>query len=133
MATPPAAALLRMEGIAEAIAALVMYHWLDASWWLFAALVLVPDVSFLGYLAGSRIGAITYNVWHMMIGPALLACLGLVMSAPLILAIAIIWYFHIGWDRALGYGLKTFEGFEYTHLGPIGRLAATGRDNRREG
>jgi hypothetical protein len=31
------------------------------------------------------------------------------------------WVFHIAVDRALGYGLKTTEGFQHTHLGPIGK------------
>jgi hypothetical protein len=31
------------------------------------------------------------------------------------------WAFHIGVDRALGYGLKFEDGFQHTHLGTIGR------------
>ena len=31
------------------------------------------------------------------------------------------WAFHVGVDRALGYGLKTPDGFTHTHLGRIGR------------
>jgi hypothetical protein len=42
--------LLRLEGAALAAAALYAYHRVGASWWLFAALILVPDVSFVGYL-----------------------------------------------------------------------------------
>ena len=34
-----------------------------------------------------------------------------------------IWCAHIGFDRALGYGLKSAAGFEFTHLGRIGRGA----------
>src|SRR5436853_213173 len=37
--------VLRLEGAALALAALYAYHRVGASWWLFAALILVPDVS----------------------------------------------------------------------------------------
>lgn len=129
MQTPPAAVLLRIEGAAEAVAALAVYAVLGESWWLFAALVLAPDLSFLAYLAGPRVGAVIYNSVHMTVGPAVLVCIGLYTGTGLLLSIAAIWMFHIGWDRALGYGLKGYEGFEYTHLGPIGRLAAQMRTN----
>ena len=32
-----------------------------------------------------------------------------------------IWLAHIGFDRALGYGLKYSAGFGFTHLGRIGK------------
>ncbi|MDU3890869.1 MAG: DUF4260 family protein [Serratia liquefaciens] len=34
---------------------------------------------------------------------------------------ALIWGAHIGFDRALGYGLKYASGFADTHLGGLGR------------
>jgi hypothetical protein len=37
------------------------------------------------------------------------------------LALALIWLAHIGFDRMLGYGLKYQSGFGDTHLGRIGR------------
>ena len=42
--------------------------------------------------------------------------------SPLILLIAMIWLAHIGFDRALGYGLKYERGFGFTHMGRIGKL-----------
>jgi hypothetical protein len=41
--------------------------------------------------------------------------------SPLILSIAMIWLAHIGFDRALGYGLKYAGGFGFTHLERIGK------------
>jgi hypothetical protein len=35
-------------------------------------------------------------------------------------AAALVWVAHIGFDRALGYGLKYPTGFTATHLGTIG-------------
>ena len=34
-----------------------------------------------------------------------------------------IWLAHIGFDRALGYGLKYASGFGFTHLGRIGKAS----------
>jgi hypothetical protein len=49
--------LLRFEHAAMALAALVAYQLSGASWWLFAALILLPDVSMAGYLGGPKLGA----------------------------------------------------------------------------
>ena len=38
--------LLRLEGAALALGAVYLYQRIGANWWLFAALILVPDVSF---------------------------------------------------------------------------------------
>lgn len=119
MRTP--ARLLRAEGLAVFAAALVAYAALGASWWLFAALILAPDLSMLGYLAGPRPGAFFYNAAHTYVGPALLGGLAYGVSAPLAGAIALIWTAHIGLDRLLGYGLKYPAGFALTHLGRVGR------------
>lgn len=47
--------------------------------------------------------------------------IGSILSVPALLCAATIWCAHIGFDRALGYGLKYAEGFGFTHLGRIGR------------
>ena len=45
---------------------------------------------------------------------------GVLLSAPVAVSAGIIWLAHIGFDRALGYGLKYAAGFTFTHLGVIG-------------
>ena len=112
--------LLRLEGAALALAALYGYHRLGASWWWFAGFILVPDVSFVAYLAGTRVGAIAYNAMHVTLGPLILGALGVLLPQFDLLAIALIWAAHVGIDRALGYGLKYGAGFGLTHLGRIG-------------
>ena len=86
-------------------------------------LFLAPDLSFLGYLAGPRVGAIAYNLAHAIAGPILLALAGLFVPYEPAMAVALIWLAHCGIDRALGYGLKYQAGFGFTHLGRIGRAA----------
>ncbi|MBX6425304.1 MAG: DUF4260 domain-containing protein [Variibacter sp.] len=116
--------LLRLEGAALLALALVLYPRVSDSWWLFAALVLLPDLSFLGYLAGPRVGAWVYNAAHVTLGPIALAIAGLLLPAIQLVAVALIWLAHIGGDRLLGYGLKYEAGFGFTHLGRIGRQAS---------
>jgi hypothetical protein len=113
--------LLRIEGACIFAIALVLYARLDESWWLFAILFLAPDLSFIGYLAGARLGAIAYNLVHTIAGPILLALAGLFVPYEPAMAVALIWLAHCGFDRALGYGLKYEAGFGFTHLGHIGR------------
>ena len=114
--------LLRLEGAALLVIAVVLYARTGTSWWLFALLVLAPDLSFVGYLAGPRIGAAAYNAAHVTIGPIALALVGLLAPSPLMIALALIWFVHVGADRMLGYGLKYADGFGATHLGRIGRV-----------
>jgi len=52
---------VRLEWVAAAAAAIIFYAMSGVSWWLFALLILAPDLSMLGYLAGPRAGAIAYN------------------------------------------------------------------------
>jgi len=113
--------VLRAEGLAVLALTVYGFHAIGGSWGWFAALFLTPDLSMLGYLAGRRVGAIAYNSAHSYLGPALLGAAGLALSAPLPTQLALIWAAHIGFDRALGYGLKYPTAFGHTHLGPAGR------------
>ena len=115
--------LLRLEGAALLVIAVVLYARTGTSWWLFTALVLAPDLSFVGYLAGPRVGAAAYNAAHTTVGPIALALVGVLAPSPPAVAIALIWLAHVGADRLLGYGLKYDAGFGFTHLGWIGRAA----------
>jgi hypothetical protein len=113
--------LLRLEGAALFALALFLYPKVDDSWIMFLSLVLAPDLSMAGYLAGPRVGALVYNAAHVTLGPIALAIAGFLYPAVLLIALALIWLAHIGIDRALGYGLKYDAGFRFTHLGRIGR------------
>jgi hypothetical protein len=112
--------LLRLEGAAMFVLALMLYPKVSDSWLLFVALFLAPDLGMLGYLAGPRVGAIAYNIAHFELLPIALAIAGFQYPAVLLIALALIWLAHIGIDRALGYGLKYEAGFRFTHLGRIG-------------
>lgn len=108
--------------------AALLYQRADYSWLLFAALFLAPDLSIAGYLAGPRAGAAGYNVAHSYLAPMLAAAVAMMTGASP--AIALIWGAHIGFDRALGYGLKYPMGFTATHLGRLQRTPSSARQRR---
>ena len=60
--------LLRIEGGVLFAVTILCYRESHASWALFAALLLAPDLSFAGYAAGVKIGAAVYNLMHTLIG-----------------------------------------------------------------
>ena len=115
--------LLRLEGLTLFAGMTLLYAVWGGSWWVYALLFLAPDLSFAGYLAGPRAGAIIYNAAHSYMAPMTLMVTGFAVTSPLVLSIAMIWLAHIGFDRALGYGLKYATGFGFTHLGRIGPAA----------
>jgi hypothetical protein len=96
----------RTEGAAVFVAALVLYFQSGGEWWLLLVLALAPDLSALGFIAGPRVGSLTYNLVHTYVGPVALATIALVTDWRLGLQIALIWLAHIGIDRALGYTLR---------------------------
>jgi hypothetical protein len=115
--------LLRLEGLALLAGMTLLYGVWGGSWWIFFVLFLAPDLSFAGYLGGPRWGAIVYNAAHSTLAPMALMVAGFGLAAPLLQSLATIWLAHIGFDRALGYGLKYPAGFGFTHLGRIGKDA----------
>ena len=112
--------LLRAEGLVVVAAAAAAYAQFGAGWGWFAALFLLPDLSFLAYLAGPRIGAAAYNAMHSYLGAVSLLAAGVLGAVPMLVAGGLVWCAHIGFDRLLGYGLKYGAGFGHTHLGRIG-------------
>ena len=121
IASPSVRGWLRLEGAAAFAAGLALYGWLGGPWLLVIPLLLLPDLSAVGYLRGPRLGAFTYNVVHnWALGLAVLGA-GLATDiAPVSIAGAIL-IAHVGMDRAVGYGLKLPTSFQDTHLGRMGR------------
>jgi hypothetical protein len=115
--------LLRIEGLTLFLGMTMLYGVWGGSWWIYVALFLVPDISFVAYLGGPRVGATVYNAMHTYMLPLILSFAGFGLALPLTLSISMIWLAHIGIDRALGFGLKYDAGFGFTHLGRIGRAA----------
>jgi len=108
--------LERAEGLAFVVAAVCLYGKYGESWWLFVALFLVPDLTIPIYFVNGRVGAAAYNLVHVYVWPVALGCVGVVNGNDLLISISLIWFAHIGVDRALGLGLKYPVDFKQTHL-----------------
>jgi type IV secretory pathway TrbD component len=114
---------LRIEGLAAFAAGIALYTWGGGELIWLLPLLLVPDVSMLGYLAGPRAGAFTYNLAHTWAAGVAVLALGLVTTSGVVLLAGAILVAHTGMDRLAGYGVKYPTGFHDTHLGRIGRGA----------
>jgi hypothetical protein len=111
----------RIESAAVAVLVVVVFVQLGFAWWWLLAIFLLWDLSMVGYLVSPRVGAISYNVGHSYLGPALLALTWVVAGdARWSIFVASTWAFHIAVDRLLGYGLKFTDRFTHTHLGEVG-------------
>jgi hypothetical protein len=111
--------LLRLEGLAVAAAAIVLYFHEDFGWILFVALILAPDLSFAAYVFGPKAGAVAYDAVHTEIFPVALGTFGVVADSAVATKVALIWLAHIGADRLLGYGLEYPTAFKDTHLSRV--------------
>jgi hypothetical protein len=110
-------AWLRVEALATALAALVVFGTTGESWWLVPALFVVPDLCCFGYLAGPKIGAWIYNLVHSAPLPLALLAAGAGWHLGALTVAGAIGLFHLGLDRVLKFGLKYDHGFGFTHLG----------------
>lgn len=113
----------KIEGGIIAATALVIAFMAGAGWpwWGWLAAVLLPDLSMAGYLFGPRRGAAVYNLFHLYALGMVLVLLGMMTGQVDLVTLGLLWLAHVGFDRALGYGLKREAGFAHTHLGMIGR------------
>ena len=84
-------------------------------------ILIAPDISFIGYTAGNKIGAVCYNLFHHKGIAIAIFLTGFILKDELIQIVGIILFGHSSMYRMLGYGLKLNQGFKYTHLGTIGK------------
>lgn len=112
--------LLRLEEGLLFAGGSYLFSLLPYAWWWFPALILLPDLGMLGYLAGPKAGSWTYNFFHHRGLGFTIGLLGLYLGNPLWQAAGIILFSHTAMDRIFGYGLKYEKGFIFTHLGTIG-------------
>jgi hypothetical protein len=117
------ALILRAEAAALFAGGILAYFALDGEPLWLVPLLLVPDLSAVGYLAGPRVGALTYNVVHNLVLATGLLVIGWYANGGLLALLGAVLIAHVGMDRALGYGLKLPSDFRDTHLGRIGRSA----------
>ena len=86
-------------------------------WWQAVAFGLAPDLPLLAGMApGLDQGRLHpravpfYNALHRFTGPVLVGVAFLLLGISPLGPLA--WALHIAWDRMLGYGLRTRDGFQ---------------------
>jgi hypothetical protein len=121
------ARILRLEGFAIFAAAVWLYFTeTDASWIWLAVLFLAPDLAFLAYPLGESATTRAYNLLHNYVAPVVLAVAGIAAGEELLVALALIWFGHIGIDRCVGYGLKYALAPGSTHIQRVAQPAPEG-------
>ena len=113
--------IIAIEEMAMFLLAIFAFSKLSFHWWVFPVLLLVPDLSMLGYLAGPKVGAWFYNIVHHKAIAILIFMIGFYYQSSVLQLAGIILFAHSCMDRALGYGLKYSDAFNHTHLGLIGK------------
>ena len=111
--------MIRIEEAALFGLSIYFFNLTHFAWWWFLVLILAPDIGMLGYLAGTRTGGITYNLFHHKAIAVVILCLGWYISNEWTELAGIIMFGHSSMDRVLGYGLKYPDSFFHTHLGWI--------------
>jgi len=119
--------LLKLEELGIFLFAVYLFSVLSVDWWLFPLLLLTPDLSMVGYLAGPSVGAFTYNFIHHRVVALGLYSAGMLLQLPSLSVVGVILLAHASLDRVLGYGLKYRDAFAHTHLGTIGHPASEQR------
>ena len=112
---------LKIEELFQFLIGIAAFSQLDYSWWVFPALILLPDISMIGYLVNTKTGAICYNLFHSKTLAIIFLGLGYFYLGEPYILVGIILYSHSAFDRFFGYGLKYTDSFKNTHLGLIGK------------
>lgn len=112
----------RIEAAIVLVTAIVLFAHLDhgLAWWVAVIVFFLPDAGFAGYALGPKAGAVVYNVLHVYALGMVLLAVGFAIGSGSVAALGALWMAHAGFDRMLGFGLKSPEGFKVTHLGRIG-------------
>lgn len=112
---------LRLEEAFQLVVATYFAYQLPYAWWWYWVFFLTPDVSMLGYLFNTRVGAVSYNLFHHKGIALLLIVAGIYINSDIMTYAGLLLYGHSAFDRMLGYGLKYPDDFKHTHLGWVGK------------
>lgn len=111
-----------VAALALLLTAILVFARIDGGWWVFLVFGLGPDLAFLagvgqtgslerGQMPARAVPA--YNALHRIWGPLALGALAVVgLIPPVLLVGALTWGAHVCVDRAVGYGLRTSDGFQ---------------------
>ncbi|WP_308993189.1 DUF4260 domain-containing protein [Mariniflexile litorale] len=112
--------VLKLEELMMFVLGVFVFSQLNFAWWWFLVLILAPDISMFGYLVNTKVGAVTYNLFHHKGIAILVYIIGTCFQNEIVQLFGAILFSHASFDRIFGYGLKYFDNFKHTHLGEIG-------------
>lgn len=112
--------LIKAEEAAQFMFSIVLFAKLPFAWWIYPALLLLPDLSMIGYAVNAKTGAFTYNLIHHKAFAIIVGLVGLFLTNNYWLLAGVVLFGHSSMDRMFGYGLKYAKGFTFTHLGEVG-------------
>lgn len=113
--------LLRVEEAFMLGLAIYLNSLLPFAGWVFWALFLAPDIGMIGYLVNTRVGAVTYNLFHHKGIAIAFYLVGMWFTISELMLTGVVLFGHSSFDRIFGYGLKHADNFKNTHLGWIGK------------
>lgn len=112
--------ILNLEEAVQFAFAIFLNMYLPYAWWWYWVWFLVPDVSMLGYVVNTKVGAITYNFIHHKGVALIIYVIGILVKNNELQFAGLVLFGHSAFDRLMGYGLKYPDHFQHTHLGYIG-------------
>src|SRR5215831_11274554 len=101
--------ILKLEEAAMFILSIYALSLLHVGWWIYLLIFIAPDISFVGYAAGNKVGAVCYNFFHHKGVAIAIFLAGFVLKDESMQIVGIILFGHSSLDRMLGYGLKLNE------------------------
>lgn len=113
--------LIKLEELGQFMLSIILFAQLEYAWWVFPACILLPDISMIGYVVNTKIGAWLYNFFHHKLLGIILLFFGFWLYNSLLTLAGVILFGHAAMDRIFGYGLKFNDHFKHTHLGWIGK------------
>ncbi|QNL52521.1 DUF4260 domain-containing protein [Olivibacter sp. SDN3] len=113
--------LLKLEEVGQFLLSIILFNQLHYAWWVFPAYLLLPDLSMIGYLINTKVGARFYNFFHHKLVGIAIFILGFSLTNEILILAGLILFGHSSMDRMFGYGLKLNDNFRHTHLGWIGK------------
>jgi hypothetical protein len=116
--------LLKVEELFLFGLSIYLFTKLDFAWWWYPVFLFAPDLSMLGYVISSQVGAWTYDFIHLKALGITVYVLGIIVANPALQFAGLILFGHSSMDRVMGYGLKYTDSFQHTHLGMIGKSTA---------
>lgn len=108
--------LIQIEEATIFLGCIYLFSRLGFKWWWFPVLLLLPDLSMVGYFINPAVGGILYNIVHFKGTGVAIGLFGLAKGNRNLMLVGIMLLAHSSMDRSIGTGLKYLDGFWHTSL-----------------